>query len=148
MGFDGIYRMYAKNDNGDYEEMALFNRDGKKLYTMFPSRDGMINQALLGYNRHGYDFEAIGDGRGMPSWYLEKNPDYDTPNEGTWYDYVELRGYRRNSNYSFVDYYSDNEDKRNPIDDFMRIADMYLELFGKWYPKPGEIIIICEMSYQ
>ena len=37
--------------------------------------------------------------------------------------------------------------KRNPLKFFMELVDTYLSAYGVYYPKPGEVIIICEMSY-
>lgn len=160
MGFEGIYRIYRKTENGNYEEMTLYDRHRNKLENIFPSYDGMINQILLGYNRQGYDFDSIGAGRGVPKWYVNQlkieHPEYFNDSffrynefEGTWYDYVELRGYCGNCKYSYIDYDSDKDEpsSRNPIDTFMNVVNMYLELFNIWRVEPGEIIIICEMGY-
>ena len=147
MGFDGIYSIYRRNaETQKYERLSFYDKNGKELYDFFPSRDGMLNQLLLGYNRHGFDFDAIGAHRGMPDWYDDQD------SEGTYYDYLELRGWAQGDACEYIDWmdeYDDENDppKRNALKDFMRLVNIYLELYGIWYPKPGEIIIVCEMSY-
>lgn len=170
MGFDGIYKVYLhKNDT--YEELALYNKDGKQFYGIFPSRDGMLNQLLLGYNRHGYEFDPIDSLRGLPHWYIdilkEEHSDWFDDQDGwtynnedgTYYDYTELRGWSQGNicehvdwNDDFFDYGNENvriEDmpKRNALKDFMNSVDIILEVYGIYHPCPGEVIIICEMSY-
>ena len=173
MGFDGIYSVYRKH-NDKYEKMAFYDKEGNELYDPFPSRDGMLNQLLLGYNRHGYDFDAIGARRGVPEWYVnllkEEHPDwfdndgwnYD-PDEGTYYDYLELVGWEGNPHCERIDWYlveeaydEDGDIKavkpedaphRNPLVSFMAQVRAYLDAYGVYYPKPGEVIIVCEMSY-
>lgn len=145
MGFDGIYSIYRKC-NDKYEKLALYDKNGKELHDLFPSRDGMLNQLLLGYNRHGFDFEDIGARRGMPDWYADQD------SEGTYYDYLELRGWAQGNVCEHIDWmeeYDDEDDppKRNALKDFMRLVNVYLELYGIYHPKPGDIYIICEMSY-
>jgi len=174
MGFDGIYSVYRKY-NDKYEKMAFYNKEGKELYDPFPSRDGMLNQLLLGYNRHGYDFDDLGAGRGVPEWYVnllkEENPDWFdndgswnyNPDEGTYYDYLELVAWEGNPRCNQVDWmeveeeYDENGDlieikpgdlpRRNPLVSFMAQVRAYLNAYGVYYPKPGEVIIVCEMSY-
>ena len=147
MGFDGIYTMYRRNaETQKYERLAFYDKNGKELYDLFPSRDGMLNQLLLGYNRHGFDFNAIGARRGMPDWFNDQD------SEGTYYDYLELRGWAQGNACEYTDWMDEYDDesgppKRNALKDFMRLVDIYLEAYGIWYPKPNEIIIICEMSY-
>lgn len=147
MGFDGIYSMYRRNaETQKYEKLSLYDKNGKELYDLFPSRDGMLNQLLLGYNRHGFDFDAIGANRGMPDWYNDQD------SEGTYYDYLELRGWAQGNACEYTDWMDEYDDennlpKRNALKDFMQLVNIYLELYGIWYPKPGEIIIVCEMSY-
>ena len=166
MGFDGIYSIYHRNEKTQkYEKLSLYDKNGKELYDFFPSRDGMLNQLLLGYNRHGYDFDAIGARRGIPDWYVdllkEKHPDWFDKSDGSWsynvdegtyYDYLELRGWAQGNVCEHSDWMADYEDednppKRNALKDFMRLVNIYLELYNIWCPKPGEIIIVCEMSY-
>ena len=171
MGFDGIYSVYRHNkDTNKYEKLAFYDKNGKELYNIFPTRDGMLNQLLLGYNRHGYDFEDIGACRGLPEWYVdilkEEHPDWFdgsdgwsyNVNEGTYYDYLELRGWAQGNACRYKDWMamkvSDCDDAaapkppvRNALKDFMEQVDVYLYAYGICYPKPGEIIIICEMSY-
>jgi len=45
------------------------------------------------------------------------------------------------------DYIMSEPPMRNALKDFMRLVNIYLELFGIYYPVPGEVYIICEMSY-
>ena len=180
MGFDGIYSIYRKC-NDKYEKLAFYDKDGKELYDLFPSRDGMLNQLLLGYNRHGYDFEDIGARRGLPEWYIdilkEEHPDWFdgsdgwsyNVDEGTYYDYLELRGWAQGDICSHKDWmaieepdydYDDNvapdcDDNyvvpeppmRNALKDFMEQVNIYLYAYGIYRPEPGEVYIICEMSY-
>lgn len=152
MGFDGIYSMYRRNaETQKYEKLSLYDKNGKELYDLFPSRDGMLNQLLLGYNRHGFDFDAIGANRGMPDWYADQD------SEGTYYDYLELRGWAQGDACNHKDWMAMEElsddyimsepPMRNTLKDFMRLVNIYLELFGIYYPVPGEVYIICEMSY-
>jgi len=147
MGFDGIYSMYRRNaETQKYEKLSFYDKNGKELYDLFPSRDGMLNQLLLGYNRHGFDFDAIGAHRGMPDWYADQD------SEGTYYDYLELRGWAQGNTCEYTDWMDeygdeDNPPKRNALKDFIHIVNIYLELYGIYYPKPGEVIIVCEMSY-
>ena len=147
MGFDGIYTLYHRNkETQKYEKLSLYDKNGKELYKLFPFRDGMLNQLLLGYNRHGFDFEDIGARRGMPDWYADQD------SEGTYYDYLELQGWAQGNTCEHIDWMEeyddeDNPPKRNALKDFMRLVNIYLELYGIWYPKPGEVIIVCEMSY-
>lgn len=145
MGFDAIYSVYHKK-NDKYEKLAFYDKHGKEFYDFFPTRDGMLNQLLLGYNRHGFDFDAIGANRGMPNWYSDQN------SEGTYYDYLELQGWAQGNTCEYTDWMDECDDeanppKRNALKDFMRLVNIYLELYGIYYPKPGEVIIICEMSY-
>ena len=70
----------------------------------------------------------------------------------TYYDYLELRGCAQGNVCEHSDWMADYEDednppKRNALKDFMRLVNIYLELYNIWCPKPGEIIIVCEMSY-
>jgi hypothetical protein len=147
MGFDGIYSVYHYNkDTQEYEKLALYDKDGKELYDFFPTRDGMLNQLLLGYNRHGFDFDAIDARRGMPDWYSDQD------SEGTYYDYLELKGWAQGNVCEYPDWMADYDEddeppKRNALKDFMQLVSIYIELYHIWYPKPGEIIIVCEMSY-
>jgi hypothetical protein len=174
MGFDGIYSIYRKC-NDKYEKLAFYDKDGKELYDLFPSRDGMLNQLLLGYNRHGYNFEDIGARRGLPEWYVdilkEEHPDWFdgsdgwsyNVDEGTYYDYLELRGWAQGDACAHKDWMVAQEsdcDKldesdgvlpeppmRNALKDFMEQVDIYLDAYGIYRPEPGEVYIICEMSY-
>ena len=147
MGFDMIASVYRRNkETQEYEKMAFYDKDGKELNDIFPTRDGMLNQLLVGYNRHGYDFEAIGAYRGMPDWYDDQD------SEGTYYDYLELRGWAQGNACEYIDWMAnyDEEDgppKRNALKDFIEQVNMYLYAYGIYYPKPGEVIVICEMSY-
>lgn len=177
MGFDGIYNVYRHNKNTNkYEKLAFYNKDGKELNDVFPSRDGMLNQLLVGYNRQGYNFEAIGARRGLPEWYVdllkEEHPDWFdgssgwsyNVNEGTYYDYLELCGWAQSDTCSHKDWMAIEEPDycewdessddvmpeppmRNALKGFMEQVDIYLHAYGIYYPKPGEIYIICEMSY-
>ncbi len=175
MGFDGIYSIYRKC-NDKYEKLAFYDKDGKELYDLFPSRDGMLNQLLLGYNRHGYNFEDIGARRGLPEWYVdilkEEHPDWFdgsdgwsyNVDEGTYYDYLELRGWAQGDACAHKDWIAmeehnynelgkpDSDDMseppvRNALKDFMKQVDIYLYAYGIYCPAPGEITIVCEMSY-
>ena len=171
MGFDGIYRVYHRNEKtNEYEKLAFYDKEGKELGNPFPSRDGMLNQLLLDYNRHGYNFEPIAYRRGVPEWYVEKlkveEPEWFDENcgwtynadEGTYYDYLELRGWAQGNACEYADYfdedcYDENEEeprdalKRNPLKEFMAIVDTYLDAYNIWNPKPGDVYIIAEMSY-
>ena len=176
MGFDGIYSVYRKNKaDNSYSKIAFFDKNGKELSSIFPSRDHILNQMLLGHNRGGYDFESIGGGRGVPDWYTDilkkEHPDwfenaggYDwtyNPNEGAYYDYLELKGWATNPKCEHIDYFlsdtvdedreTDSENtpviRRNPLKSFIEQVNFYLEAYGIYYPMPGEIIIVCEMSY-
>lgn len=173
MSFDGIYNVYRHNqETQKYEKIAFYDKDGNELSSIFPSRDGLLNQLLLGYNRHGYDFEAIGAHRGLPEWYVdilkEEHPDwfdndewtYDV-NEGTYYDYLELRGWAQGNICEFEDWQdvlriefneegeavSEIYPTRNALKDFMAQVDICLRAYDIYYPAPGDIYIICEMSY-
>lgn len=169
MGFDAIYSVYRKH-NDKYEKMAFYDKEGNELKDVFPSRDGMLNQLLLDYNRHGYDFDPIAFRRGLPEWYVdivrEENPDWFdndcgwnyNPDEGTYYDYLELRGWEENPRCEQVDWNLTEEQrdenseefvliKRNPLISFMASVRVYLEAYGVYYPKPGDVYIVCEMSY-
>lgn len=147
MGFDGIYSIYRRNaETQKYEKLSFYDKDGKELYDLFPSRDGMLNQLLLGYNRHGFDFDAIDVRRGMPDWYNDQD------SEGTYYDYLELKGWAQGNVCEHFDWMADYDEddeppKRNALKDFMQLVNIYIELYNIWYPKPGEVIVICEMSY-
>ena len=177
MGFDMMASVYRRNkETKKYEKMAFYNKDGKELNDIFPTRDGMLNQLLVGYNRHGYDFEAIGAHRGLPEWYVdilkEEHPDWFDGNdrwsynidEGTYYDYLELRGWAQGDSCNHKDWMAMEEPDcdewgkpsddtmleppmRNALKDFMEQVNIYLYAYGIYYPKPNEIIIICEMSY-
>lgn len=168
MGMDGIFKVYHQNkETHKYEELAFFDKDGNKLCDIFASRDHMLNQLLLGVNRGGYDFDSIGARRGVPEWYVEmlkeEHPDwfdgsdYWTYNadEGTYYDYLELRGWANNSNLEYVNWLAiEDEDmpaeeypRRNPLTEFMNQVQVYLNAYGIYYPKPGEVIIVGELSY-
>lgn len=169
MGFDGIYKIYHKHDD-KYEEVAFYNKKGEELGPLFPSRDGMLNQLLLDYNRNGYDFDPIAYRRGLPDWYVdmvrEKHPDWFDGSsgwqfnlkEGTYYDYLELRGWAQGNTCEFKDWavvefdeddgvISETVPKRNALKEFMTTVDIYLQMYHIWYPKPGEVIIVCEMGY-
>ena len=172
MGFDGIYSVYHRH-NDKYEKMAFYDKEGKELYSPFPYRDGMLNQLLLGYNRHGYDFDDLGARRGVPEWYVEllkeEHPDWFNndgwnynPNEGTYYDYLELVAWEDNprcdqidwmaaedcdENGNFVEIKPEDLPRRNPLISFMAQIRVYLNAYGVYFPKPGDVIIICEMSY-
>ena len=173
MGFDAIYSVYHYNKKNDkYEKLAFYDKHGKEFYDFFPTRDDMLNQLLLDYNRHGYDFDAIGAHRGMPDWYIDilkkKHPGWFdgsdgwsyNESEGTYYDYLELRGWAQGNACDYPDLIAVEEsdeyeyDKivseppmRNALKSFMEQVNMYLNAYGIYYPKPGEVIIICEMSY-
>lgn len=171
MGFDMIASVYHRNkETQKYEKIAFYDKNGKELNDIFPTRDGMLNQLLVGYNRHGYDFEAIGECRGLPEWYVdllkEKHPDWFdgsdgwsyNVDEGTYYDYLELRGWAQGDVCAHKDwmameepdYYNDivsEPPMRNALKDFMEQVDIYLHAYGIYYPKPNEVIIIAEMSY-
>lgn len=173
MGMDGIYSVYKRNkDTEQYEKLAFYDKDGKELYDPFPSRDGMLNQLLLGYNRQNFDFASIGARRGLPEWYVDilkkEYPDWfedDYPyniDEGTYYDYLELKGWAAGDVCEYDDWIADpinvvlNDEgevvseempKRNPLKSFIDLINIYLDAYGIWYPKPGEVIIVCEMSY-
>ena len=165
MGFDGNFSVYYCNKKTkQYEKLAFYDKDGNELFDIFPSRDGMLNQLLLGYNRHGYDFEAIGAHRGVPTWYVnmlkKENPGWFNnkdgwnynPKEGTYYDYLELKGWAQGDACNYQDWISEEATEdyapvRNPLKDFMKLVNIYLEAYNIYYPKPGEVIIICEMSY-
>lgn len=169
MGFDGVYSIYRKKNN-TYEKLTLYDKEGNALEDIFPYRDHMLNQLLLGYNTHGYSFEPIGAKRGLPKFYID---DLATEygelfnikdslvrfKEGTWYDYTELRGWRDNPHCEIVDddamedcagddeYLLFSKPTRNPLKEFMTIVDFYLEVYGIFSPMPGDIIIVCEPSY-
>ena len=177
MGFDMMASVYRRNkETQKYEKMAFYNKDGKELNDIFPTRDSMLNQLLVGYNRYGYDFEDIGARRGLPEWYVdilkEEHPDWFdgsdgwsyNVDEGTYYDYLELRGWAQGDSCNHKDWMAmeepdcdewgkpDNDvmpepPMRNALKDFMEQVDMYLYAYGIYYPKPGEVIIVCEMSY-
>lgn len=166
MGFDMMASVYRHNkETNQYEKMAFYDKNGKELYDIFPTRDGMLNQLLVGYNRHGYDFEAIGARRGLPKWYVEilekKHPDWfddsDDMDEGTYYDYLELRGWAQgdacnHKDWEAMEELDDNDTMskppmRNALKGFMEKVNTYLDAYNVYEPKPGEIIIICEMSY-
>ena len=175
MGFDMMASVYRRNkETQKYEKMAFYDKDGNMLQDMFPSRDNMLNQLLVGHNRYGFDFEDIGAHRGLPNWYVdilkEEHPDwfdgsdgwFYNVDEGTYYDYLELHGWAQGDACMFDDWQADplsvefDKDgevisevapKRNPLKSFMQQVDMYLNAYGIYRPKPGEIIIVCEMSY-
>lgn len=169
MGFDGIYKVYRRNkENNSYEKLAFYDKDGNELYNPFPSKDGMLNQMLLDYNRHGYSFNAIAPRRGVPDWYIEQlrveYPDWFdnnngwnyNPSEGTYYDYLELLAWSTSPKCEHIEYdaYDDENDDscgisphRNPLKDFVAQIQVYLDAYNIWYPKPGDIYIVCEMSY-
>ena len=171
MGFDMITSIYRRNKKTqEYEKIAFYDKNGEELDDIFPTRDGMLNQLLLGHNRHGFDFEAIGAERGVPSWYVDSlkkehpdwfNNDYGwnyNPEEGTYYDYLELRGWAQGNacdhkDWTAVEYVVDDNDDafeppvRNALKEFMVLVNCYLRAYNIWCPAPGEVIIICEMSY-
>lgn len=170
MGFDMIASVYRRNkETQKYEKMAFYDKDGKELNDIFPTRDGLLNQLLVGYNRHGYDFEAIGARRGLPEWYVdllkEEHPNWFdgsdgwsyNVNEGTYYDYLELRGWAQGDVCAHEDWMAAEEPDyndimseppmRNALKDFMERVNVYLNAYGIYYPKPNEVIIVCEMSY-
>lgn len=174
MGFDMMASVYHRNkETQKYEKIAFYDKNGKELDSVFPTRDGMLNQLLVGYNRHGYDFEAIGARRGLPEWYVnllkEEHPDWFdgsdgswpyNVNEGTYYDYLELRGWAQGDvcahkdwmaieepDYDYDDNVAPEPPMRNALKDFMAQVDTYLYAYGIYYPVPGEVYIICEMSY-
>lgn len=171
MSFDGIFKIYHRDrETGQYKRLVFYDKEGNELSDGFPSQDGMLNQLLLGHNRHGFDFEAIGEGRGVPSWYVDSlkkehpdwfNNDYGwnyNPREGTYYDYLELRGWAQGNacdykDWMAVEYADDDNDNvfeppiRNALKDFIALVNFYLEAYNIWYPKPGDVYIICEMSY-
>lgn len=165
MGFDAIYSIYRRNEESQkYEKLSIYDKNGQELNDPFPSRDSMLNQLLLDYNRQGFDFEPIAYRRGLPDWYVEnlkeEHPDWFdndsgwnfNPTEGSYFDYLELRGWAQGDVCEHPDWMADYEDednppKRNALKDFMRLINVYLEFYHVWYPVPGEIIIVCEMSY-
>lgn len=165
MGFDGVFRLYHYNkETKQYEKLSFYDKDGNELFEIFPSRDSMLNQLLLGYNRRGFEFDSIGARRGVPEWYVDmlkkENPSWFdnecgweyNPEEGTYYDYLELRGWAQGDTCNHRDWASEEADEnytpiRNPLKDFMRLVDVYLQAYNIYSPKPGDIIIICEMSY-
>jgi hypothetical protein len=170
MGFDMMASVHRLNkETNKYEKLDFYDKNGKKLNDLFPTRDGMLNQLLVGHNRQGYDFESIDACRGLPDWFVdtikEEHPDwfdnhdswaYDTTN-GTYYDYLELRGWAQGDTCNFTDWhseeYADEDDdmkiprKRNALKSFIRTVDLFLAAYGIYAPMPGEIIIVCEMSY-
>ena len=169
MGFEGVYSIYRKKNN-TYEKLALYDKDGNELESIFPYCDHMLNQLLIGYNTHGYSFEAIGARRGLPKFYIDDlvkeygdrlnvQESLEFFKQGTWYDYTELRGWRDNSYCDILDedtmedYAGDDEyllfskPTRNPLKEFMNIVDFYLATYGIISPMPGDIIIVCEPSY-
>jgi len=174
MGFDMMASVYRRNkETQKYEKMAFYDKDGKELNDIFPTRDGMLNQLLVGYNRHGYDFEAIGARRGLPEWYVdllkEEHPDWFdgsdgwsyNVDEGTYYDYLELRGWAQGDVCAHKDWmaaeepdYDDDDNDvmseppiRNALKNFMERVNVYLNAYSIYNPKPGDVYIICEMSY-
>ena len=179
MGFDMIASVYHRNkETQKYEKMAFYDKDGNELQDIFPTRDGMLNQLLVGYDRYSYNFEDIGAHRGLPEWYVdilkEKYPDwFDNDgwsyniNEGTYYDYLELRGWAQGDICNHEDWealekefdYDDNAapdcdnyvvhkpPMRNALKEFVEQIGIYLNAYGVYFPKPGEVIVICEMSY-
>ena len=128
-----------------------------------------INQLLVGYNRHDYDFEDIGARRGLPGWYVdilkEEHPEWFdgsdgwvyNVDEGTYYDYLELRGWAQGDACNHKDWMAMEElnddyimsepPRRNALKDFMEKVNIYLHVYGIYDPRPGEVIIVCEMSY-
>lgn len=165
MGFDGTFSVYYYNKKEkQYEKLAFYDKDGNELFEIFPSRDGMLNQLLLGYNRQGFDFEPIGARRGVPEWYVDmlkkENPSWFdnnngwnyNPDEGTYYDYLELQGWAQGDTCNYRDWANEEADEnytptRNPLKDFMRLVGIYLKAYNIYCFKPGDVIIICEMSY-
>ena len=171
MGFDMMASIYRHNkETQKYEKIAFYDKNGKELNDIFPTRDGMLNQLLVGYNRHGYDFEAIGARRGLPEWYVdilkEEHPDWFdgsdgwsyNVDEGTYYDYLELCGWAQGDVCSHKDWMAmekpgyDNSvmsepPMRNALKDFIEQVNIYLHAYDIYYPKPNEVIIVCEMSY-
>ena len=169
MGYDMITTMWCKTEDDVWQEMKLMTGSGREL-DLFPSRDGMFNQVMLGYNRHSYEMEPIAWKRGLPDWYVKARIDegvqdgwWDNREEaeeywethkatdGTYYDYLELIGYASNSNWEFKDWIASDElgktVKRNPISEFMSVAGRLVSAYGMYNPKPGEIMVVCEASY-
>lgn len=164
MGYDMITTMWHKTEQGTWQEMKLMTTTGR-FVDLFPTRDGMLNQVMLGYNRHSYNMEPIAYKRGLPDWYINRQVEddwwsspqegleyyEDHKDEGTYYDYLELLGYATNPNWNFEDWMETEEIgktvKRNPIAELVARAEMIVEAYGIYNPKPGDIMIVCEGSY-
>jgi hypothetical protein len=175
MSFGGLYSIYKYDkDEKRYQELSFFDKDGNKLQNFFPTKDRMLNQLLLDYNWGAYDLSPIAYRRGLPDWYLEilkeEHPNWVNDlgvlpfdvSQGTYYDYLELRGWAQGNAREFEDWeeapikveFNDEGEvisgiypRRNALKDFMAQVDTYLRAYGIYYPAPGEVIIICEMSY-
>lgn len=169
MGYDMITSIWHKTEEGTWQEMKMMTGNNHEV-DLFPSRDGMFNQVMLGYNRHSYDMEPIAWKRGLPDWYVKARIDegleddwWDNREEaeeywethktadGTYYDYLELIGYASNSNWRFKDWIASEECgrtiKRNPIGEFISTASRLVEAYGIYNPLPGEIMVVCEASF-
>ena len=175
MGLSVNYEVFRKVDN-EYKPMEFYLDNGEPYIDIFPGYDHMLNQVLTGCNRHGYDMEPLGDRRGLPEWYenaalesyrangwLAEDEEMFKVNEDTYYDFLELVGWSANPEFSFVDWDDEFNNsaevltddcfdeskahKRNPLKDFVANVRMLMDAYGIWYPKPGEVIIVCRPSY-
>ena len=92
-----------------------------------------------------------------PNWFDGSDGWSYNVNEGTYYDYLELRGWAQGDVCAHEDWMAAEEPDyndimseppmRNALKDFMERVNVYLNAYGIYYPKPNEVIIVCEMSY-
>lgn len=139
-------------DNKTNSVLNLYN-DKQKVVTDFLFDNGPMR--LLIEDR---DDEAFVYNRGLPENCPENIKEdweeYDSV--CSWYDYCELAALSRTPEANLKNWDAMEESNwepgmpyitYNPMPDFMKSVDLILAAYGKYYTKPGEITIICCLSF-
>lgn len=137
--------LHRKKDNS-FEDLRIYNKDGEDITwrCSFNDRNYILFGKLAGVR---YCEEPLVPVRGLywglPQDVVDKYNDPDYCMYGaSWYDFTELVAFKDSPRAIEEDEYEDGHIERwNPVRTWVERLEDYLELFGIYYPYPGEVII-------
>ena len=150
-----LYWIEKKNEEtGKWEDVNIYLKDGDEY------KPWMWDTGNADYNLFELLFEKFdGAHRRVPEdlapsarkFFDEDEDDFygDVRNSttNTWYDLVELRLLHKTKDAIVAnEYYGEFDDEPeyiNGLDNFIDIVNMICNANGIWYPKPGEVRVIC-----
>lgn len=141
-------------DNTTQEELRLFNsKDEDITWRIFDNGPmSLLCPLMTGEDESFEDYY-----RGLPPNCPEDlAKEYEDISSVTYYDYCELAALARTPEANLCDWHAMEEADwkpgqpkitYNPMPDFMAKVRLICDAYEKYFIKPGEIYIICEVSY-